>query len=87
MRNYGTTDTYQQTTRRQRGGRQRTAGVAAVPVADGRAWPDNESTYHHTKHLRRRRSGGHRRVWRAWLRCPWAEAGPRQKSHAIQKHK
>ena len=32
------------TTRRQRGGRQRTAGVAAVPVADGRAWPDNEST-------------------------------------------
>ena len=44
MRNYGTTDTYQQTTRRQRGGRQRTAGVAAVPVADGRAWPDNEST-------------------------------------------
>ena len=44
MRNYGTTDTYQQTTRRQRGGRQRTAGVAAVPVGGGRAWPDNEST-------------------------------------------
>ena len=44
MRNYGTTDTYQQTTRRQRGGRQRTAGVAALPVGGGRAWPDNEST-------------------------------------------
>ena len=41
-----------------------------------RSLADNESTYHHTKHLRRRRSGGHRRDRKAWPRCRWAAAGP-----------
>ena len=41
-----------------------------------RSLADNESTYHHTKHLRRRRSGGHRRDRKAGLRCRWAAAGP-----------
>ena len=29
-----------------------------------------------TQHRRRRRCGGRRRDWWAWLRCPWAVAGP-----------
>ena len=41
-----------------------------------RSLADNESTYHHTKHLRRRRSGGHRRDRKAGPRCRWAAAGP-----------
>ena len=49
-------------------------GRTAMPVGGGGAWPDNESTYHHTKHLRRRRYGGHRRDRKAGLRCPRAAA-------------
>ena len=51
-------------------------GQAAVPVGGGGAWPDNEST--RRAHIRDlappvwRASVG----WRAWLRCPWAVAGP-----------
>ena len=38
--------------------------------------PDNEPTHLHEQHRTHRRCGGHRRVRRAWLRCPWAAAGP-----------
>ncbi len=52
-------------------------GLAAVPVGGGGAWPDNESTRRATnQYTRHHRCGGRRRDWRAWLRCPWAVAGP-----------
>ena len=38
------------------------------------AWPGFETT--HRSATQHRRCGGCRRVRRAWLRCPWAVAGP-----------
>ena len=55
-------------------------GLAAVPVGGGGAWPDNEPTRRAT-HQRPgaagvEGAGGSGGCKRAWLRCPWAVAGP-----------
>ena len=51
--------------------------LAAAPVGGGRARPGNESTRRGADQQPRPHwSGGRRRVRRAWLRCPWAVAGP-----------
>ena len=50
---------------------------AAVPVGGGRAGTDNEPTRRaNHQHTRLHWCGGRRRDRRAWLRCPWAAAGP-----------
>ena len=49
-----------------------------------RSLADNESTYHHTKPLRRRRSGGHRRDRKAGPRCRWAARGLAELVQATQ---
>ena len=55
--------------------------LAAVPVGGGGAWPDRETTRQaRPQHTRPRWCGGHRRDRRAWLRRPWAAAGPGQTS-------
>ena len=51
-------------------------GLAAVPVGGGGAWWCFEPTHKRTSATRPNWCGGRRRVWRAWLRCPWAVAGP-----------
>ena len=51
-------------------------GPAAVPVGGGGAWPGFETTRRAYQHTRHHWCGGRRRVRRAWLRCPWAVAGP-----------
>ena len=61
-------------------------GLAAVPVGGGRARADNEST--RRAHIRdlappvRRAPVG----WRAWLRCPWAAAGPGRTTSQRAEH-
>ena len=46
-------------------------------MGGGGAWTDNEATRRTTRqHTRHHWRGGHRRARRAWLRCPWAVAGP-----------
>ncbi len=57
-------------------------GLAAVPAGGG-AWPDNEATHRTTRqHTRPHWRGGRRRDRRAWLRCPWAAAGPGRASRS-----
>ena len=58
-------------------------GLTAVPVGGGRAVPDNEPTRRAT-HQRHKPHWceGHRRDRRAWLRCPWAAAGPGRASRS-----
>ena len=78
VRNCWDRATHPHSQRRRRGGRRRAQeGLAAVPVGGGGAWPDNEPTHPAT---RKRHStadvegaGGRKR---AWLRRPWAAAGP-----------
>ena len=45
-------------------------------VGGGGAWWCFEPTHKRTSATRPNWCGGRRRVWRAWLRCPWAVAGP-----------
>ena len=53
------------------------------PMGGGRAGPDNEPTRRAT-HQRHKPHWceGHRRDRRAWLRCPWAAAGPGRASRS-----
>ena len=52
-------------------------GLAAVPVGGGGAWPVFETTHRAThQHSGHHWCGGRRRDRRAWLRRPWAAAGP-----------
>ena len=52
-------------------------GQTAVPVGGGRAWPGFEKTRRaNHQHTRLHWCGGRRRDRRAWLRHPWAAAGP-----------
>ena len=53
-------------------------GSAAVPVGGGGAWPGFETTRRSAPQPHR--CGGRRRDRRAWLRRPWAAAGPGQTS-------
>ena len=56
-------------------------GLAAVPVGGGGAWPDRETTRQaRPQYTRHHWCGGPRRDRRAWLRRPWAVAGPGQAS-------
>ena len=59
-----------------RGAGGRRWGMAAVPVGGGGAWPGFEATRRATSATRRHWCGGHRRDPWAWLRGPWAVAGP-----------
>ena len=54
----------------------KTWGLAAVPVGGGRAWPNNKPTHRATSATWHHWCGGRRRDRRAWLRRPWAVAGP-----------
>ena len=50
--------------------------LAAVPMGGGRARAGLETMRRAYQHTRHHWCGGRRRVRRAWLRCPWAVAGP-----------
>ena len=50
--------------------------LRAKLMGDGRARPGFETTHRATSATRPHWCGGHRRDRRAWLRCPWAAAGP-----------
>ena len=53
-----------------------TPGSTGVEGGGG-AWPGLEVTRRATRqHAKPHWCGGHRRARRAWLRCPWAVAGP-----------
>ena len=72
------------TRRRRCGGRPRDRGQAAVPVGGGGARAGLEPTRQATRqHTRPHWCGGRRRDWWAWLRCPWAAAGPGRASRSI----
>ena len=55
-------------------------GSAAVPVGGGGAWPGFETTRRSAPQPHR--CGGRRRDRRAWLRRPWAVAGPGRASRS-----
>ena len=58
-------------------------GSAAVPVGGGGAWPDRETTRQaRPQYTRHHWCGGPRRDRRAWLRRPWAVAGPGRASRS-----
>ena len=50
--------------------------LAAVPMGGGRARAGLETMRRAYQHTRHHWCGGRRRDQRAWLRCPWAVAGP-----------
>ena len=47
-----------------------------TPTGSGGAWPGFEPTHRTTSATTPHWCGGRRRGRRAWLRCPWAVAGP-----------